>query len=104
MYTTYHEVRDQAKLAELICSMERHGWQGAPLVADGDQLLTGSHRYPAALAAGITPEVVDIRDICPEWDAIHADEGSPIIGEIEYVWALERIPAAVREAYGIDIH
>jgi hypothetical protein len=103
-YTTYHPVYDQTKLAELTASMECHGWQGAPLIADGDQLITGAHRYPAALAAGIVPQIVDIRDIFPAWDDIHAEFGSPTADEYDYVCALEQLPAELRETYGIDAH
>lgn len=62
-----HEVRDADKLATLVAAMRRDGWQGRPLLAmpngDGVQLLTGSHRYAAAVAAGLeTVPVVCIPD------------------------------------------
>ena len=43
-YTPFHEVRDIEKLNELVASMQANGWQGMPLVADGEQLITGAHR------------------------------------------------------------
>lgn len=103
-YTPLHSVQDRNKLADLIASMERIGWKGVPLVADGDQLITGSHRYAAAIATGINCEVVDIRDVYPEWDALHADFNYPVIGDYDYVCALEALPADIREMYGIDAH
>ncbi len=103
-YTTYHEIEDQSKVAELVVSMRRNGWLGGPLVADGDQLITGAHRYPAALEAGIEPKVVDIRDIYPEWDALHAAYGRPTSDERDYVFALEDLPQEIRKEYGIDAH
>jgi hypothetical protein len=103
-YTPYHDIRDEAKLSELVASMQVHGWQGAPLVADGDQLITGSHRYVAAEQAGIVALVVDIRDIYPEWDALHAEYGAPTIDESDYTFALADLPTALREEYGIDAH
>ena len=103
-YNPFHEVIDRNKLAELIESMERDGWQGAPLVADGDQLITGAHRYVASIAAGIDAQVVDIRDIYPEWETLHAEFGSPASNEPDYVCAVLELPADIIEMYGIDVH
>jgi hypothetical protein len=44
----YHDVMDKALLQSLVESMQTNGWQGAPLVQHGGQLMTGSHRYAAA--------------------------------------------------------
>ena len=104
MYNTYHQVIDQGKLADLITSMERNGWQGAPLVADGEDLITGSHRYPASIAAGIVASVIDIRDIYPEWETLHAEYDYPTIDSPDYVSALDQLPQSLRDEYGIDVH
>ena len=54
-----HGVRDAAKLSALVASMRAEGWQGRPLLgelgSDGYtvHLWTGSHRYAAAVAAGL---------------------------------------------------
>jgi len=103
-YTPFHTVQDQEKLRVLTASMERHGWQGVPLVADGEQLITGAHRYRAALAAGIDAQIVDIRAIYCAWDELHAEYGCPTADERDYVCALEDLPAELRDAYGIDVH
>ena len=103
-YNPFHQVIDRDKLAELIVSMETNGWQGAPLVADGDQLITGAHRYVASIAAGIDAPVVDIRDIYPEWETLHADFGSPTSDDPDYVYAVLELPSDLIEAYGIDVH
>lgn len=103
-YTPFHEVRDQEKLAELIASMGVNGWQGAALVADGEQLITGTHRYAAAQALELEVPVVDIRDIYPEWEALHAEFGSPTADERDYTDALAELPEALRSEYGIDAH
>lgn len=104
MYEPYHQIHDEVKYQVLVESMTRHGWQGMPLVADGDCLLTGSHRYPAATAAGVEPEVVDIRDIYPEWDSLHESFGAPTIDEHAYLLAVLALPVEIREHYGIDLH
>lgn len=54
-----HEVRDDAKLKQLVESMKSYGWIGRPLLAEqaGDenqfQAWTGSHRLAAAKKAGL---------------------------------------------------
>lgn len=57
-----HEVRDVAKLAALEADMRVRGWCGRPLAAvyDGNayHALTGSHRYAAAVAAGVAVPVL----------------------------------------------
>ncbi len=63
-----HEIRDQAHLENLIENMRENGWQGAPLVQHGGQLLTGSHRLVAAKEVAINDytfeiPVVDLTDV-----------------------------------------
>lgn len=101
----YHEVRDAEKLQSLIASMESNGWQGAPLVAIGDELITGSHRYAAWREVFDTDyglPVVQLADIFEEsgldLDATMEEEN------YELVWVLEALSHEVREEYGIDVH
>ena len=62
-----HEVRDHAKLDELVSSMRRDGWIGRPLlaieIADYLQALTGSHRLAASKLAKVEPEIFEIEDV-----------------------------------------
>lgn len=102
-YEPYHEVRDDEKFQALCRSLRTEGWKGAPLVADGEFLITGAHRYAACCAVEVRPEVVDIRDIVPNWDAIMQDWDEPAWGEGMYAQATSDIPAEIRAAYGIDI-
>lgn len=105
-----HEVRDEAKLAELVASIERDGWQGAPLVADGEQLLTGTHRYAACKALGMADyeiPTIDVRDLFAEagldFDATYAEnDGGDWMQSM--IWTLEALPQATRDEYGIDLH
>ncbi len=57
----FHEIDrnpiSNKKLAALIESISNDGWQGLPLLADGEQLLTGCHRATACEILGIEPEV-----------------------------------------------
>ena len=76
-----HEVRDAAKLAGLVESMAVDGWSGRPLlvVDTGNgwyQAWTGSHRYAAAVEAGLAEIpclVVDDADIDVD-DEPHDDD------------------------------
>ena len=63
-YIKYHEIEtDPAKnahLAKIIESISANGWQGLPLLANGEQLLTGCHRYTACQILDVEPEVHDM--------------------------------------------
>ena len=45
-YNTINEVEDE-KVNELVESMLKNGWVGAPILVYGNDLLTGSHRFAA---------------------------------------------------------
>ena len=69
MFKPPHEVKNYRKYETLVNRMKKYGWQGAPLLADGEQLLTGSHRYEAVLTVGIDIlQVTDVRELIPDWD------------------------------------
>jgi hypothetical protein len=70
MFKPPHKVKDIKRYKKLVERMQLHGWQGSPLLADGNELLTGSHRFAAAETAGIDLQVVDVRELIPEWDEI----------------------------------
>ena len=106
----YHEVCDRAKFDELVKSMTANGWQGAPIVNLGGQLLTGSHRFAACREVGLNPLVVDILDIIDvEFDDLMGEYG---FGSVEEV--LEDLPMfcelfrrerpELASYLGIDIH
>lgn len=71
----FHEVRDQAKLEALTQSMKENGWQGRNIVGfyiGGEfRAITGSHRLPAAEAAGF--EEIDVE--CIEYGSMFEDYG-----------------------------
>jgi len=63
-----HEIRDRQHLESIASSMTINGWQGAPLVQYGGQLLTGSHRLVAAKQVAVDNytfeiPVVDLDDV-----------------------------------------
>lgn len=78
-----HEVTDRAKLAALTEDMATHGWRGAPIVVDGEQALTGSHRIAAVVALWNTEGMeipiprVEISELCElvelDWPALAAE-------------------------------
>lgn len=63
-YITFHEIdknpETNAHLAEIVASLDANGWQGLPLLADGEQLLNGCHRATACEILGIEPEVYQL--------------------------------------------
>ena len=106
----YHEACDRAKFDELVASMTANGWQGAPIVNLGGQLITGSHRFAACRETGVQPLVVDILDIIDtEFDDLMGEYG---FGSVEE--ALEDLPMfcelfrterpELASYLGIDIH
>lgn len=102
-YATWHEITDETKLAELVASMTADGWVGAPLVADGDQLLNGSHRSVAAKLAGVEAPVIDIRELVEDWD-LRIDETGIAHYEIAIAAVACELPEALKSEWGIDIH
>jgi hypothetical protein len=68
-----HKVRDAAKRDAIILSMEENGWQGAPLVQHGGQLLTGSHRFEAARSVDDYTFEMKIIDLTDAFDLDYDD-------------------------------
>ena len=116
----YHDVKDEAKLAEIESSMAANGWVGAPIVTDGEyQALTGSHRLVAAQHVNdrweqgedvkhIEIPTIDIRDIWTEAGiASSIDEILTYTYCDEYAVVCQMIreqAPAIAESYGLDIH
>lgn len=100
-----HDPYDSAKLAALIEDMTENGWRGAPLVVDGEQALTGSHRYWAALETWIDIPRVDIEDVCDlfgvDWSG-HCDEWEDT--HDRYINIADKLPAEIVEYLGLDMH
>jgi len=105
---TLHEVTDKAKVKRLAADIEANGWQGAPMVADGDLLITGVHRYAALRELGMVAEVddyiIDIRDLVEDYDA--KIEELTTEDEMEWYEALIAIigdmDKGTAEQYGLD--
>jgi len=105
-----HEIRDTAKVIVLAAHIQRHGWQGAPLVVDGDQLLTGTHRYAACRLLGMADyeiPTIAISDVFAE----AALDFAALVEENDMgdwyqtmVYTLACLDDSTRDAYGIDIH
>jgi hypothetical protein len=106
-----HEVEDWGKVGELMESIKQNGWQGAPLVAWGDQLITGTHRYAAWRKLGYCDydlPTIDLSEVFAEAgfdiDELHEKYGYPTVDDPEFVDFILELPAEIREKYGIDIH
>lgn len=107
---TLHEEKDRAKTERLMKSIQEDGWKGVPLVYDGEQLLTGTHRYLAAQELGWGDSDIPMIEL----EAVYAEAGlnmkelheqheSPTIDEWdEWVRFLSELPESIRDKYGID--
>jgi hypothetical protein len=109
----YHEVRDYEHMKKLMASMEANGWVGAPLVIwDDEYLITGSHRYAAAMELGWDESeipTIELAEVFAEagldFEQLHAEYGYPTIDEHGMLVALlNELPEEIREKYGIDLH
>jgi len=110
---TLHEITDEVKAERLAEAMERDGWTGSPLVADGEQLITGAHRYYAWYRlCDNDPDDIPIIDIRNLFAQAGADYDALMQAELEYtiwddaiVYVIEHhLPVDIIERYGIDIH
>lgn len=104
--TPWNEVDDAAKLAALVASMEADGWVGTPVVVDGDQAVTGSHRIVAARRADIEVPTIDIRDLFADagldYDNVVEEYGGDRYEIV--VRADQFLPASIVDQYGLDAH
>lgn len=66
-----HPVTDPDKVRALADDMAEWGWQGPPLLVDGADALTGSHRLAAARAADV--ELVPVVTVDEVLDAFDLD-------------------------------
>lgn len=107
-----HEARDQGKLTALVAAMQADGWIGAPIVAAGDQALTGSHRIAAAEAAKLDEiPTVDVADLLAEQGQSWCDlveemaECGASTPWYEVACRLgDHLPADIIAHYGLDMH
>ena len=107
---TLHEVRDPAKVEKLVESIKQNGWQGPPLVAWGDQLITGTHRYAAWRELDrfdYDLPTIELDDVFTEAgldiNEIHAKYDYPTVDESLFVDFILELPEEILEKYGIDI-
>ena len=105
---TLHEVRDTKKVKRIAKSIEENGWIGAPMVADGDLLITGVHRYAALrqldLEHELADHIIDIRGLVEDYDA--RIEEMMTEDDMEWYEAMKAIVAELDEdtqtEYGLD--
>jgi hypothetical protein len=107
-----HHVVDTDKLVVLMADMRVRGWHGAPIVVDGDDACTGSHRIAACVKLwndeGIDIGIpqVEITDVASlygvDWDAHRQECGDSWYEAVRTI--SDRLPAAVVEYLGLDAH
>jgi hypothetical protein len=85
--------------------MGKNGWIGAPLVKFDNQLMTGAHRYAAAVEVGLDVPVVDLFDVF----CVDQDDVSELIQDLDF-WQVEVTRLAIEDdaelaaELGMDIH
>lgn len=113
-----HEVMDVAKRDALAADMEACGWAGSPIVVDGDNALTGSHRIAAAelcKTEGINVPIpcVEVADLCAlyglDWATKVTEWEEALPGPFARPWyeaaaeVKRLLPAEVVEYLGYDV-
>jgi hypothetical protein len=106
-----HGVYDAAKLDLLIAGMTTHGWRGAPIVVDGEQGLTGSHRIAAANHLwnrdGIEIPIpqVQVSELCASFDLSWGSVLEEYDGDTYWAAAALRdlLPREVVDYLGYDV-
>lgn len=96
-------IEDLQKVTTIARSLLSSGWLGAELVAVGDELITGSHRFYAARSIGWSDSqipVVQLDDLVPGLLELHDYPG---IGTDDFVYMIETgVPLNLRVKYGIE--
>ena len=104
---TLHEVTDNEKVRKIAKSIGANGWVGAPMVTDGDLLITGVHRYAALRQIDCEDMLYDvtipIQDIIEDYDAQieeRMDDGDEWYEAMKATVA--GLDTSTREYYGLD--
>jgi hypothetical protein len=101
-YWTQHRLIAR-RVWDLVYSIERRGWRGAPIVLMNDALFTGHHRAAACELLAVRPPTVSVHDLYR-----HAG--------LNFTWLMElceddpalvcqhHTPEWMRNKYGLDWH
>lgn len=106
-----HAAVDRDKLNHLVADIDENGWQGAPLVVDGENAFTGAHRIAAAAKLwnehSISVEIprVEISDLCEMYGLDWAEMVEQYDGDTyEAASALRaELPSEVVDYLGFDV-
>lgn len=105
-----HDSLDRHKVDQLKSDMRQRGWQGPPVVVDGELAVTGTHRLKARAELANEgydldlPEV-ELSEVCAQagidWPA-HCDEHLNWDEAVRTIEAM--LPRAVVDYLGLDAH
>lgn len=106
-----HAVRYKDIFETLKKSLAENGWMGIPLVIEGNQLLTGSHRFFAARALGWNNNdipTIDLADVFAEaamdYYSLFKKHGKPMVGDnARWNTFTSDIPFEIRRKYGLKL-
>ncbi|EWM19797.1 hypothetical protein KUTG_10101 [Kutzneria sp. 744] len=115
IFNAPNSVVDRDKYAALMSDMAERGWQGPPLLVDGENAFTGSHRIAAVSdlwnRERITVEIpyVQVADLCAEFDIdFDALVEDWVAGSGDMLDLSDRLtellPAEVVAYLGMDLH
>ncbi|WP_215544872.1 hypothetical protein [Amycolatopsis sp. CA-230715] len=115
IFNAPHDVVDRGKLAALMRDMAERGWQGPPLLVDGENAFTGSHRIGAVSGLWNTECIeivipyVEAAELCAEFDvdwATLVEDNAADFGDITDLSQrlAELLPAEVVDYLGMDLH
>jgi hypothetical protein len=102
-------VEDRNKFGQMLDTMRAGSWTwDRPLVRCGEQLITGSHRYNAARAAGLQPPTVTLDSVFREagldFRTLWRENAVPLVSWVSNLCAiLPYLPPELVEKYGIDL-
>lgn len=91
-----HEIDNFAKLENLKSSILKSGWRGPPLIVNGDQALTGTHRLAAAKQIGLRLVPVVELSVLDESDLTQIS-ANPSRAELKLV--ISSLPITIRHHY-----
>lgn len=104
-----HEITDPDKVKTLVANIEANGWQGPPLVKDGECLITGTHRYAAAQELGWSDYEIPTVELAQLFEdagldmiEVHTEYGCPGIDDPLFDDFLGELPTEILDQYGIE--
>lgn len=96
-YNFRHDHIDPYVAGKIAAKMKKHGWVGAEAVIDGENLLTGHHRYVASHLAGIPFETIQLKELVDD------EEDYQALANMDFEdWVHDYLDPKIVKKYGLD--